>query len=139
MEKNDSNSNLPKLTKKNSIDKDHQLKVLVDLQKAELANKTPIQVIVENYSDTGKDNYIFHTRVILDYDEEEAFIFVLKNCLVFTHIFNEKNTELKTIPAIYYVIKFQQIYFYDIQINETLGNKILIQFYENDFVKKSEL
>ena len=99
---------------------------------------TPIQVILCKYCENNINEYIFHTRVLLEYDEAEAFVFLLQNSLVFTHLFDEKDTELKINPIIY-IIKFQQIYFYELQLNETDGNYIILQFYENDFIKKSEM
>jgi hypothetical protein len=100
--------------------------------------KTPIQLILNKFCDNNINDYIFHTRIFLEYDEEDAFIFIFKNSLVFTHLFDENETELKSNPIIY-IIKFQQIYFYDLTVNETDGNYIILQFYENDFVKKSEM
>lgn len=99
-------------------------------------SRTPIQVILSKYCDNSISEYIFHTRILLEYDEEEAFVFVFKGSLVFTHLFEEH--DLKTNPIIY-IIKYQQIYFYDLQVNESEGNHIILQFYENDFVKKSEM
>ncbi len=100
--------------------------------------KTPIQIILNKFCENSISEYIFHTRIFLEYDEEDAFIFIFKSSLVFTHLFDDKEAELKTNPIIY-IIKFQQIYFYDLIVNETDGNHIILQFYENDFIKKSEM
>ena len=101
--------------------------------------KTPIQTILKKFCDNKIDEYIFHTRIYLEYDEEEAFVFVFKSSLVFTHVFEENENEQMANPIIY-IIKFQQIYYYYLQVNETdSANHIILQFYENDFVKKSEM
>jgi hypothetical protein len=90
-------------------------------------NRTPIQMILSKFCDHSISDYIFHTRIALEYDDEEAFVFVFKGALVFTHLFDEKEHDLKTNPTIY-IIKFQQIYFYNLQVNESEGNHILLQF-----------
>ncbi len=100
--------------------------------------KTPILTILHKFCENNVRDYIFHTRVMLEYDEEEAFVFLFKNSIIFTHLYEDKEANNMTNPVIY-MIKFQQLYFFDLQINETDGNHIIIQFYETCFVKKSEL
>ncbi len=100
--------------------------------------QTPIQQIIIKFCDNSVEDYIFHTRIFLEYDEEDAFIFIFNNSLVFTRLFDENSKT--TIPnPIIYIIKLQQIYYYDLHVNETDGNYIILQFYENDYVKKSEM
>src|SRR5690349_20593886 len=76
---------------------------------------TPIQMILSKFCDNNLNEYIFHTRIYLEYDEEEAFVFVFKSSLVFTHLFDEKEHELKVNPIIY-IIKYQQIYFFELHV-----------------------
>jgi hypothetical protein len=102
------------------------------------STKTPILTILNKFCANNVRDYVFHTRVVLEYDEEEAFVFLFKNSIVFTHLYDDKESEINKNPIIY-IIKFQQLYFFDLQINESDGNHIIIQFYENCYVKKSEL
>lgn len=103
-----------------------------------IQNKTPILTFLHKYCENSIKDYIFHTRVVLEYDEEEAFVFIFKNSIVFTHMYEDKQSTQNKNPIIY-IIKFQQLYFYELQVNESDGNQIIIQFYENCYVKKSEL
>ena len=103
-----------------------------------IQTKTPILTLLHQYCENSINDYIFHTRVLLEYDEEEAYVFIFKNSIVFTHMYDDKQITQNKNPIIY-IIKFQQLYFYELQVNETDGNKIIIQFYENCYIKKSEL
>ena len=100
--------------------------------------KTRIKSFLNKYCDNTIGDFIFRTKIFLEYDEDHAFIFILSNCLIFTHLFDDNETEFKSNPILY-IIKFQQIYFYDLQVNQNDGNYINLQFYENDFLNKSIL
>jgi hypothetical protein len=69
--------------------------------------KTPLQSIITKFCNNKITDYIFHTKIYLEYDEENAFIFIFKNSLVFTHIFDEKSNI--TENPIIYIVKFQQV------------------------------
>jgi len=70
-------------------------------------SKTPLQSIITKFCNNKIQDYIFHTKIYLEYDEESAFIFIFKNSLVFTHIFDEKSNV--TENPIIYIVKFQQV------------------------------
>ncbi len=70
-------------------------------------SKTPLQSIITKFCNNRIQDYIFHTKIYLEYDEESAFIFIFKNSLVFTHIFDEKSNV--TENPIIYIVKFQQV------------------------------
>jgi hypothetical protein len=72
---------------------------------------TPTQSILNKFCDNSINDYIFHTKIFLEYDDENAFIFVFKNSLVFTHLFDENKDTLVDNPIIY-IIKFQQVKIY---------------------------
>lgn len=69
--------------------------------------KTPLQSIITKFCNNQITDYIFHTKIYLEYDEENAFIFIFKNSLVFTHIFDEKSNV--TENPIIYIVKFHQV------------------------------
>jgi hypothetical protein len=69
--------------------------------------KTPLQLIITKFCNNNIQDYIFHTKIYLEYDEESAFIFIFKNSLVFTHIFDEKSSVSEN--PIIYIVKFQQV------------------------------
>lgn len=69
---------------------------------------TPIQLIITSYCDNKLNDYIFHTKLFLEYDEENAFIFIFKNGLIFTKVYDEKS-ETPTENPIIYSIKFMQV------------------------------
>ena len=68
---------------------------------------SPLQSIITKFCNNSINNYVFHTKLYLDYDDENAFIFIFKNSLVFTHLFDEKSN--LTENPIIYIIKYQQV------------------------------
>ncbi len=67
---------------------------------------SPIQSILTKFCENSINDYVFHTKIYLEYDEENAFVFIFSNSLVFTHIFDEKTVYDNPIL---YIIKFQQV------------------------------
>jgi hypothetical protein len=129
----------------------------VEISEKKFIFKTPIQQILKRFCDNNINDYIFHTKIFLEYDDENAFIFIFKNSIVFTHLSlddsmsispispskenitnNEKNQTANPNPIIY-IIKFSHVYYYELQVNENDGNHVIIQFFENDYIKKSEI
>lgn len=109
------------------------------LHDCQLKYPTPTQHILKMLSE-NEDEYIYHTQLFLEYDNENAFIFILKKCIVFTHLLPEDISSLGCeSDLILYIIKFSQIYCFELDVNEIDGNHILLQFYDNDYSKKSEL
>jgi hypothetical protein len=84
-------------------DNNNQFQQIVD----QFFYTTPLQSIITKFCNNQITDYIFHTKIYLEYDEENAFIFIFKNSLVFTHIFDEKSKV--TENPIIYIVKFQQV------------------------------
>ena len=76
-------------------------------------SKTPIELTLKL---CGKEikNYIFHTKIYLEYDEDDAFIFILKDDVIFTYLFDEEsNIDEKLIL---YIVSFEKVYSFNIDI-----------------------
>ena len=69
--------------------------------------QSPLQSIITKFCNNTINDYVFHTKIYLEYDEENAFIFIFKNSLVFTRLFDEKHNV--TENPIIYIVKFQQV------------------------------
>jgi hypothetical protein len=108
--------------------------------------QAPLQLIINKFCENNMQDFLFHTKVYLDYDKSDAYIFIFKTNLIFTRLFDEKSKELNENPIIY-TINFKQvsmffekkICYFNLTINENDGNFISLQFYETDFIKKSEM
>jgi hypothetical protein len=68
---------------------------------------SPLQSLITKFCNNSINNYVFHTKLYLEYDDENAFIFIFKNSLVFTHLFDEKSNV--TENPIIYIVKYQQV------------------------------
>ena len=68
---------------------------------------SPLQTLITKFCNNSINNYVFHTKLYLEYDDENAFIFIFKNSLVFTHLFDEKSNV--TENPIIYIVKYQQV------------------------------
>ena len=68
---------------------------------------------VLNLRDIHMNDYLTHTKVFLEYDNEEAFIFVTRNLLLFTNIITNKNNKERIMYVITYdkVIKYKIVIF----------------------------
>jgi len=60
-----------------------------------LINNTPIRDIFKDIVNIPIDDYVFHTKVFLEYDEDQAFIFITKQMIFFTQIFLDDKGNLK--------------------------------------------
>lgn len=60
-----------------------------------LINNTPIRDIFNNIVNIPIDDYVFHTKVFLEYDEDQAYIFITKQIIFFSQIFLDEKGNLK--------------------------------------------
>lgn len=65
-----------------------------------LINLTPVREIFNKILNISIEEYIFHTKVFLEYDEDQAFIFITKQTLFFTYIFLDEKDNLKSYKEI---------------------------------------
>ena len=60
-----------------------------------LINNTPIRDIFSKIVNIPIEDYVFHTKVFLEYDQDRAFIFITKKVLFFTLLFLDESDNLK--------------------------------------------
>lgn len=97
--------------------------------------------IITKYLDESIDNYIHHNLSILEYDEQDIFIFIFKTNIYITKFIDDNCTEIPLESPVIYKIKFLQIFHKELEVTEDTEdyNSIIIQYYENDMTKKSEM
>ena len=69
-------------------------------------SKTPIELVLKLCGIEIQD-YIFHTKIFLEYDEDEGFIFILKNNVIFTYLFDEESEIDEKV--ILYIISLEKV------------------------------
>jgi hypothetical protein len=62
--------------------------------------------------DINMDDYLTHTKVFLEYDNEEAFIFLTRNLILFTYI----TITRKIKERIMYEITFDKVIIYNLAL-----------------------
>jgi hypothetical protein len=71
-------------------------------------SKTPIELLFNKFLGISINEYIYHTKAYLEYDEEEVFVFILRGFVIFTHLFEDDETELDS-NIIIYNISYNQV------------------------------
>lgn len=105
------------------------------LKPKENKSKSSLEHIINLFTEYTIDDYFTHSKVILEYDEIEAVIIVMKNCILLTHLFPEEFSDIKENP-IFSKLIFSQIYNYDFILNQGELNSIILLYFDKDINDK---
>jgi hypothetical protein len=102
----------------------------------------PKHIILLDYIDKlSKDceyDFKFESKMYLEYEQDEAFIFIYNKILIITHLFTQKELDNTNISPILYQIPIENISYVDMQYEEE-GNVLIIQYIDDNMFKKSEM
>jgi len=105
--------------------------------KSEKKMITPLEYVINTYTDFTMEEYIFHSKIFLEYDNIEAFIIILKESILLSYVLEEEINKIISNPIII-KIEFAQIYNIDLILNQGNINSIILLYFENAINNKIE-
>jgi hypothetical protein len=97
--------------------------------------------IITKYLEEPIDNYVHHNISLLEYDTTEVFVLIFKTNIFITKFIDDNLTEIPKENPMLYKINYMNIFHFELIVTEDSEdyNSIIIQFFENDYSKKSEM
>jgi len=103
-------------------------------------SNSSLEFIINNFTEFTIEDYFTHSKIFLEYDEIEAVIIIMKNCIFLCHLFpdefnnNNNNNEIKEIKEnpIFSKLIFSQIYNFEFIVNQGELNSIILLYFEKD-------
>ena len=102
-------------------------------------NKTNLNLeyVINTYTNYCIDDYLIHSKIFLEYDNSEAFIILLKECILLSFEILEEKKIIVDNPIIS-IILFTQLYNFDLTINPGDLNSIILLYFDNTLENKVE-
>ena len=105
---------------------------------------TYLEYIINNFTEYKLEDYSTHSKIFIEYDEIEAVIIIMKDCIFLCHLFPEDfdnnnyndidinfNLKEKENP-IFSKLIFSQIYNFEFIVNQGELNSIILLYFEKD-------
>lgn len=100
-------------------------------------SNTALEHVLNTYTEYCIDDYVIHSKIFLEYDCTEAFIIILKECVLFSYVLEEEIKRIKSNPIIV-KIRFTQIYNFDLIVNQGGINSVILVYFENSISNKTQ-
>ena len=101
-------------------------------------SNTALEHVLNKYTEYSIDDYVIHSKIFLEYDNTEAFVIILKECVLFSYVLEDEIKKIQNNPIIIKIL-FTQIYNFDLIVNQGgINSVILVYFENNDICNKTQ-
>ncbi len=96
-------------------------------------SNTALEHVLNTYTEYSIEDYVIHSKIFLEYDSTDAFMIILKECVLFSYVLEEDINKIKNDPIIIKIL-FTQIYNFDLIVNQGGVNSVILLYFENNSV-----
>lgn len=94
-------------------------------------SNTALEHVLNTYTEYSIDDYVIHSKIFLEYDNTEALLILMKECVLFSYILEEEIKQITNNPIIVKIL-FTQIYNFDLIVNHGGINSVILIYFENN-------
>lgn len=98
-------------------------------------SKTALEYVIDTYTEYRIEDYYIHSKIYLEYDDVDAFIIILSDCILITFIIEDDIIKVSCDPIIS-KIEYTQIYNFDLIVSNEDFNSIIFLYFEESISNK---